>query len=436
MWYISYVNQLNQAATIFQERAAAREQRRRDSAVTFEINGKTVELSIGESFGSEPDRLSAPCSPCKIQIVLAVSAGDYSHTSTVCHLMQPKISLTKTVISANDGEPFITNQIFVDGDPIIIDYREFDLMFYVNYVNRFIQSEAELITYLNQLDASFRPNLWYQKSDGGWLHRLISDSRWNSVYLKALYGCLRFEDGLTFLESEDLKQHGYVSLLRAFKIKYANTSTSIVTDVDVASKLEEWVPRVRFNDHINHLFDQQIQGYKTRKKNYFDHELKEWRLYDGSLEARKKIFLSQFSRYPEYEAKRRIIQKLIRKAENEVRIEKGFTVVGTLVNESILYSRLKEHFSNYTVVSQYRPKWLGRQSLDIYIEELQVGVEYQGDQHTRPVEFFGGAVAFEKTKERDQKKWERSRRNGCRLVYVYPGYDFNEVVKEITNGKL
>lgn len=216
MWYISDVNHFIHAAAIFRERAAAKEQRRRDSTVTFEINGEKVELVVGLSFGSEPDRVSTSCAPCTFQIVSTVATGDYSHPSVVCHQMQPKVSLTRTVISAYDGEPFITNQIFVDGDPIIIDYREFDLMFYVNYVNRFIQSEAELITYLNQLDASFRLNFWYQRSDGGWLHRLISDSRWNSVYLKALFGCLRFEDGLAFLESEELKQHGYVSLLRAF----------------------------------------------------------------------------------------------------------------------------------------------------------------------------------------------------------------------------
>jgi hypothetical protein len=335
------------------------------------------------------------------------------------------------VTSAYNGEPFIVNQIFVDGDPIKIDAIEFDIGFYLHYMDRFIESEEDLISFLKRFDASFGPNRWYQKSDNGWLHRLITDSKWNSAYLKALFGCLQHEDGLTFLESEELKKYGYEPLLRAFKIKYANTSASIVTDSDVANKLEAWVPRILFNDYIDRLFNEQIQKYKTRKKTYFDNDLKEWRTYDGSIEAKKKIFLSQFSRHPEFEAKRRIIQKLIRKAENEIRTEKGFTAVGTLVNEFILYSKLKDHFSSYNVMSQYRPKWLGRQSIDIYVEELKIGVEYQGDQHMRPVEFFGGFEAFEKTKQRDQKKWELCRRNGCRLIYVYPGYTFEEVVKQI-----
>jgi hypothetical protein len=58
-------------------------------------------------------------------------------------------------------------------------------------------------------------------------------------------------------------------------------------------------------------------------------------------------------------------------------------------------------------------------------------VEYQGDQHIRPVEFLGGEAAFEKTKQHDQKKSDRCRRNGCRLVYVCPGYDFDEVTQQL-----
>ena len=339
--------------------------------------------------------------------------------------------MTRSVISADDGEAFLTNQILVDGDSIPLDYGEFDLMFYLHYMRRFIQSEPELITFLNGFDASFSPNQWYQKSTGGWLHRLISDSNWNSVYLKARYGCLEYSDGLTFLESEELLKHGYELLLRAFKIKYANTSTSIITDAEVAAKLEEWVPRVSFNDHINALFNAEIQKLKTKQKNYFDPDLNQWLPYDGSLEAKKKIFFSKYSQFPEFQIKRGIIKKLIRKAENEVRTQKGFTLVGTLVNESILFNKLKEHFSSYNVVSQYRPKWLGRQSLDIYIHELKVGIEYQGDQHTRPVAFYGGVEGFEKTKLRDQKKLDRCRRNGCRLVYVFPGYSLGEVIQQI-----
>jgi hypothetical protein len=123
---------------------------------------------------------------------------------------------------------------------------------------------------------------------------------------------------------------------------------------------------------------------------------------------------------------------LIRKTENEVRVSKGFTVVGSLVSESILYARIKSHFSNYNVISQYRSKWLGRQSLDIFIEELGIAIEYQGDQHSRAVDYFGGLEGLEKTIQRDKKKYERCKRNGCILLYAYPDYNIDDVIKEIS----
>lgn len=425
------MNGLTQLAIILSERVALIEQQRQESTITFQVDGESFSLFIGVSTDDDTDLMPFQCSPCVYQVVSAVVAGAVSGQSIGCALVQPKVCMTRSVISAHDGEPFIINQILVDGDPIQIDYSAFDLMFYLRYMERFIQSQSELVTFLNQFDASFGHNKWYQKSSGGWLHRLITDSKWNSVYLKALYGCLQYRDGLVFLESDELKEHGYKLLLRAFKIKYANTSTSIITDDEVASKLEEWVPLTQFNDHINQLFNAEIANLKTKQKTYFDPGRNQWLPYDGSLEAKKKIFLSKYSQFPEFQIKRGIIKKMIRKAENEVRAQKGFTVVGTLVNESILFNRLKQHFSSYNVITQYRPKWLGRQSLDIYIEELNVGIEYQGDQHTRPVEFYGGVEGFEKTKQRDQKKLDRCRRNGCRLLYVYPGYSFDQVVQQI-----
>ena len=43
---------------------------------------------------------------------------------------------------------------------------------------------------------------------------------------------------------------------------------------------------------------------------------------------------------------------------------------------------------------QYRPDWLGRQSLDLYVPSLRTAIEYQGVQHYIPVEFFGGEEAL------------------------------------------
>ena len=63
-----------------------------------------------------------------------------------------------------------------------------------------------------------------------------------------------------------------------------------------------------------------------------------------------------------------------------------------------------------------RPKFLFQQHLDIFIPKLMVALEYQGTQHDRPVEFCGGAEAFQRTQERDSRKRRLCAANGVRAA--------------------
>lgn len=65
---------------------------------------------------------------------------------------------------------------------------------------------------------------------------------------------------------------------------------------------------------------------------------------------------------------------------------------------------------------QYRPDWLGRQSLDLYIPSLRTAIEYQGIQHYLPVEFFGGEEALLQRQELDEQKKRLCEENGVRLI--------------------
>ncbi len=68
---------------------------------------------------------------------------------------------------------------------------------------------------------------------------------------------------------------------------------------------------------------------------------------------------------------------------------------------------------------QYRPDWLGRQSLDLYVPSLKTAIEYQGIQHFLPVEFFGGEEALAQRQELDRLKMQLCEENGVRLI-VWP----------------
>lgn len=65
---------------------------------------------------------------------------------------------------------------------------------------------------------------------------------------------------------------------------------------------------------------------------------------------------------------------------------------------------------------QYRPDWLGRQSLDLYIPSLQTAIEYQGVQHYVPVDFFGGEQALAQRQELDRQKKQSCLENRIRLI--------------------
>ena len=65
---------------------------------------------------------------------------------------------------------------------------------------------------------------------------------------------------------------------------------------------------------------------------------------------------------------------------------------------------------------QYRPDWLGRQSLDLYIPSLRTAIEYQGIQHYLPVEFFGGEEALTQRRDLDRVKKELCAANSVRLI--------------------
>ena len=65
---------------------------------------------------------------------------------------------------------------------------------------------------------------------------------------------------------------------------------------------------------------------------------------------------------------------------------------------------------------QYRPAWLGRQSLDLYIPSLRTAIEYQGIQHFHPVDFFGGEEALLARQELDRQKRRLCEENDVRLI--------------------
>jgi hypothetical protein len=151
--------------------------------------------------------------------------------------------------------------------------------------------------------------------------------------------------------------------------------------------------------------------------------------YGYYLQKHVRLSGYTFSSNPEVSM---FISNITREAENSVREKFGIPKVGEgWIGETLLYHKIKEAFPSLDVQQHVSPKWLGRQHLDIFIPSVSVGIEYQGDQHDKPVDFFGGEEAFIQNQKRDQRKLRLCKRHGVHLIYVRPGYDIQYVIAEI-----
>lgn len=106
-----------------------------------------------------------------------------------------------------------------------------------------------------------------------------------------------------------------------------------------------------------------------------------------------------------------------REAENSIRQEKGVAKIGEKwINETLLFNYIDILFPQYVVKREASPSWLGKQRLDIYIEELGLAIEYHGEQHFKPVTLFGGEEGLKAAKERDIEKLKKCKANNVSFV--------------------
>ena len=101
-------------------------------------------------------------------------------------------------------------------------------------------------------------------------------------------------------------------------------------------------------------------------------------------------------------------------------------------NLSHLERSVMTYLDNVGVTYDYQKRfdWLGRQSLDFYLPDYNIGIECQGEQHFFPVDFAGKGVdwackEFNKLVFRDKKKKKLCEEKGVKLLYFgnVPNYD-------------
>ena len=89
-------------------------------------------------------------------------------------------------------------------------------------------------------------------------------------------------------------------------------------------------------------------------------------------------------------------------------------------NQNILFENVTNILKplKVDVFKEYSIRKLKQQRLDIYFEinNKKYGLEYQGEQHYKPVDFFGGEKGFIKRKKLDSLKKRRCKKAKIKLI--------------------
>ncbi len=117
--------------------------------------------------------------------------------------------------------------------------------------------------------------------------------------------------------------------------------------------------------------------------------------------------------------KQKLQTRIRNNVENIVRQEFGFKKVGEgWVSETMLSQIIERLFPSEKIIRHHRPEWLEGLELDIYLPELELGIEYQGQQHYHPIKAWGGERALRELKERDERKKVLCHKLGVTLIEV------------------
>lgn len=238
----------------------------------------------------------------------------------------------------------------------------------------------------------------------------------NDIFLKELYVVGKRLTAESYVPPKFFR---YIFSISALLTSYGKKFEKEIYDI-----LEECLERDFLESGLNYIFKfytyEKYDDYTYISSWYYPELTKK-------IKVRKNILFRKRCNHKE-------LKTLVRKAEDILRKRNELPIVGKgWLNESVLYEAIKYCFEDITINQHASPNFLERQHYDIYIPEYKIAIEYHGEQHFHPVEFFGGETGYKKTIERDKRKEQISKENNVDLIIITEGYDINELVKKISN---
>ena len=233
--------------------------------------------------------------------------------------------------------------------------------------------------------------------DSGYSYSMVKGKE-TVVYsiIETLRSSCKAADDYNLYKKSLSKIHKLMKKTKNKKLEYTHFGTQLLYPDDIRWNSDYILKNLNY---INKLLAD-INKEQICEENYFE-------LYYDAYNESKKKFKESINNYES--------DVLAQMNDQGIKISKW-------KNEVDLFAIVKKEYSDAQY--QYHSKWLGYQSLDIYIPSLKVGIEYQGEQHYRPINFFGGQEGYEKVVERDKRKYELCRKNNINLIY----WKYDEVI--------
>ena len=106
-------------------------------------------------------------------------------------------------------------------------------------------------------------------------------------------------------------------------------------------------------------------------------------------------------------------------------ISKGENKVSEYLKTNKIYYQPQKKYDSLLGVGN------GKLSYDFYLPTYNILIEYQGEQHIRAREHFGGECQLEIQKEHDKRKKEYALNNGIKLLEIWY-WDFDNIIEILT----
>ena len=373
------------------------------------INGHfaTVEfnnLFIDQFFKADP-----------VELFFEIKTQDYNYEKYVENLYLKII------------EKFELNKNYND---LLKDYRLFKENYNVHFRWRIYEKFCDYLIKLNKKEEAFEEWIVLQEEEWeGWEREFTYR---NSAINRLFYFEGLLKKGIIggyHLHKLAEKGNQLTAFGKRNKSEVFLTLDLMIKNSTGISYFQQFYSNYEFKSHLKF----KSLPYESYKK-YFQHNNKAKKIWEWIIDNQSSNVLKDGRASAElvFRSIREESSRLLRDAENTYRISIGAKKVGeSWIGETELYYKIKSAFPNIEVIQHGRPTWLGRQHLDVWIPMLNIAIEYQGQQHDNPIEFFGGVEAFEKGLKRDKLKKKKCLENKVNLIEVREGYDLDKIIQKI-----